>query len=453
MLRWPVPRRHMAAKAYMRRALSPGERTAFAGNRIRRQGKEPPMKQSETAPRPASACSAGPPAEQAVAANEPPGLESIRALRRPGPRRIWTTLQEDVYLDRLEGALYGRMAGCTLGAPVEFWPIAKMAALAEENGDDFPPTDYWSYLPDPEVKRYETSPRKSYSRHGMAGVPVDDDTIYTLLGLLIADEHGLDFTTEDVGQTWLKYLPFACTAEDVALQNIKQGIPASQAGSTNNPYSEWIGAAIRADPWGYMAPGWPERAAAMGYRDAYLSHRREGIYGEMFFAAAVAAAFAVDDPVEAIRIGLTEIPQDCALQRAIQWALCIAPEIRNYQQARDAVEDKFGDMSRVHTINNACLTVWGITIGGTDLTRVIGETVAMGKDNDCTAATAGSIVGAVVGKKGIPPRWYEGFGDTIYSYLIGLERFSIRDVLERFDKHARSTYSQASATMLDSAQV
>ena len=47
-------------------------------------------------------------------------------------------------------------------------------------------------------------------------------------------------------------------------------------------------------------------------------------------------------------------------------------------------------------------------------------------------------------------RWYEGFGDTIHSYLIGLERFSIRDVLERFDKHAQSIYTQANAALLDS---
>lgn len=383
---------------------------------------------------------------------EPNALPAIRALRGPGPRRLWATLKRDVYFERLEGALYGRMAGCTLGAPVEFWPIAKMAALAEENGDGFPPTDYWSRVPDPELKRYATSPRQSYSRFGISGVPVDDDLIYTLLGLLIADEHGLDFTTEDVAQTWIKYLPFACTAEDVALRNIKNGIPASQAGSTNNPYTEWIGAAIRADPWGYMAPGWPERAAVMAYRDAYLSHRRQGIYGEMFFAACIAAAFAVDEPVEAVQIGLTEIPQDCAFHRAVEWALHIAPDIKNYEQARDAVEEKFGDMQHAHTINNACLTVWGITIGGSDLTRVIGETVAMGLDNDCTAATAGSIVGAAVGKKGIPPKWYEGFGDTIHSYLIGLDRFSIRDVLERFERHALSTYRHANVALLDSAQ-
>jgi ADP-ribosylglycohydrolase len=317
-----------------------------------------------------------------------------------------------------------------------------MAALAEENGDDFPPTDYWSYVPEPKLKRYEVSPQQSYSRRGISGVPVDDDTIYTLLGLLIVEEHGPKFSTDDVGQAWLKYLPYACTAEDVALKNLKHGVPASDAGSRNNPYCEWIGADIRADPWGYMAPGWPERAAGMAYRDAYLSHRRQGIYGAMFFAAAIAAAFAVADPVEALQIGLTEIPRRCTLHKTIQWALRIAPEIKTYKHARDATEEKFKGMQHAHTLNNACLTVWGITIGGNDFTRVIGETVAMGMDNDCTAATAGSIVGAVVGKKGIPARWYEGFGDTIHSYLIGREQFSIRDVLERFAKHARSIHTQ-----------
>ena len=74
------------------------------------------------------------------------------------------------------------MAGCTLGAPVEFWPIDRMEALAQENGDDFPPTDYWSYVPDPFDKRYEMSPRENYTRKKMSGVPVDDDITYTLLG-------------------------------------------------------------------------------------------------------------------------------------------------------------------------------------------------------------------------------------------------------------------------------
>ncbi len=219
--------------------------------------------------------------------------------------------------------------------------------------------------------------------------------------------------------------------------------PAHRAGAANNPYCEWIGADIRADPWGYMAPGWPERAAEMAYTDASISHRRQGIYGEMFFAAAIAAAFATDDPVEALRIGLSEIPKNCTLARAVRWALRGSPDIREYRQARAAVDTRFKGMHPVHTINNACLTIWGLTIGGRDFTRVIGETVAMGLDNDCTAATAGSITGAVVGKRGIPEHWYGSFENRIHSYLVGKKHFSISGVLSRFEKQARRVHGRA----------
>jgi len=377
-----------------------------------------------------------------LARREPDDLESIRALRARGPRRLWDALDMEGYPDRLEGALLGRMAGCTLGAPVEFWPIEKMQALAAETGLPFPPRDYWTYVPEPARKRYELSPRVRYTREGMNGVPVDDDLAYTLLGLLIMEDHGPSFTVSDVAEAWLKYLPYACTAEHVALENLRSGVPPHRVAEHNNPYREWIGADIRSDPWAYMAPGWPERAADMAWRDASISHRRQGIYGEMYFSAAIAAAFSVDDPVEALRIGLTEIPKECALAKAVRWALRIAPRITDYREAREAMERKFAGMYHVHTINNACLTIWGITMGGRDFTRVIGETVAMGMDNDCTAATAGSIVGATVGKRGIPAHWYRRFNNTVHSYLIGKRRFTISGLITRFTRQARRVSSE-----------
>ncbi len=380
------------------------------------------------------------PIDKKLAAKEPNDLRTIQRLRPAGPRRLWKTFNEARYRNRIEGALLGRFAGCTLGAPVEFWPIEKMERLARENGDRFPPVDYWSRVPDPFDKRYRLSLRESYTRNKMNGVPVDDDLAYTLLGLLIAEDFGPCFTVKDVGRGWLRYLPYACTAEDIALKNLKAGVPARKAAEKDNPFCEWIGADIRSDPWGYLAPGWPERAAAMAYQDAYISHRRNGIYGEMYFSGVIAAAFAVNDPVEALHIGLTEIPKDCAMARGVRWALGVAPKIRNYKHARAAMDRKFKGMHGVHTINNACLTIWGITIGRKDFTRVIGETVAMGMDNDCTAATAGSIVGAVVGKKGIPKRWYRDFSNTVHSYLIKRPRFSISGLIARFAAVAKKVH-------------
>lgn len=380
------------------------------------------------------------PIDEKLALQEPNEYEEILRLRPTGPRKLWKKFDSEKYREKLEGALITRMAGCTLGAIVEFWSIEAMEEWANYIGDSFPPVDYWSKIKNPIGVRYGISPASAYTRTGIDGVPVDDDIAYTLLGLLIAEDFGLDFTTKDVGKAWLKYLPYACTAEDVALRNLKNDICALEVADKDNPYCEWIGADIRSDPWAYMAPAFPEKAASMAYRDAYISHRRNGIYGEMFFSAVQSAAFGVDDPMEAIKIGLTEIPKDCSLAKAVQWAMEVGKDIKNYKDARSAVDEHFKGMSGVHTNNNACLTIFGLMIGGTDVTKVISETVAMGLDNDCTAATVGSIVGAIVGKQGVPAHWYKNFNNKVHSYLIDRPEFKIDDLINRFAKQAEASY-------------
>lgn len=362
---------------------------------------------------------------------EPDDLEGIKMRRPLGPRRLMYAVNSE-FRNRLEGALVSRLAGCTLGAPVEFHSVAHMKSWAAYTGDVFPPIDYWSMVTTPKDLRYEKTPFEAYTRGHIDQVPVDDDITYTLLNLMIMETYGLEFSTEDVAKAWQQYLPYACTAEDVALKNLAKGIEPVFVADHDNPYCQWIGAAIRSDAFAYAAPGYPEKAAELAYRDAYLSHRRNGIYGEMFFAAAQAAAFVVDEPIEAIRIGLTEIPSDCLLAIDIRWALEIGASVKDYQHARDLVEARFDTMSHAHTNNNACLTIFGLFLGGRDMTKVIGSIVAMGLDNDCTAATAGSIVGACIGKEMIEPHWYEPFNNTIDHYIKGEEPMKIDDVIGRF---------------------
>jgi ADP-ribosylglycohydrolase len=376
-----------------------------------------------------------------TAANEPDDLQEIKKLRTPAERRLWTAFDESKYADRLKGALYGRFAGCTLGAPVEFWSISDMEDWAKWIGDEFPNKHYWSKIKNPNSLRYGMSPCYNYTTEGMDGVPVDDDIAYTLLGLLTAEDCGLDFNTGDVGKCWLKYLPYACTAEDIALKNLKKGIPADKCGELDNPYVQWIGADIRSDPFGYLAPGLPEKAAEMAYYEAYVSHRRNGIYGEMFFSAAIAAAFALTDPFEAINKALCEIPKECLLYKDMMWALDIKGTVKDYRHARELVDDYFAGMSGVHTNNNAALTLFGLQLGGGDFTKTINNTVAMGLDNDCTGATVGSLFGACHGFGSIDKVWYEKFNNRIHSYLIDKPSFEIDDVLNRFTVLARKNFS------------
>ena len=112
------------------------------------------------------------PVDTALAQREPNDLASIRQLRPNGPRRLWDSIDDAVYREKLEGALLGRMAGCILGAPVEGWSLKRMEDLARENDDPFPPADYWRYVPQPFDMQYERSPREAYTRTKMDGYPL-----------------------------------------------------------------------------------------------------------------------------------------------------------------------------------------------------------------------------------------------------------------------------------------
>ena len=81
-------------------------------------------------------------------------------------------------------------------------------------------------------------------------------------------------------------------------------------------------------------------------------------------------------------------------------------------------------------------------IGGTDVTKVLASTVAMGMDNDCSTATAGSIVGAVVGKQNVPLHWYRNFNNTIHTYIKDHRYFQIDDVVARYARQAEAAFSR-----------
>ncbi len=379
------------------------------------------------------------PDDPALRAAEPDDLPGIRALRPAGTRRYWTELPEATYRDRLEAAWLGRCAGNVLGSIVELWAPDQMARWADYLGDEFPPTDYWSAAERPRELKYETSLREDFTRSKMDGVPTDDDLIYTQLGLLILEDYGIDFSVDDVGAAWVKYLPVSPASP--VLGNLQAGVPAMQAGEVDNPTMFWIIGDIQSDPWGYAAPGYPELAAEFSWRNSTICSRRNGIYGAMYFSAAISAAFALGDPLAALEAGLAEIPADCVLARELRWALDAADGIKDYRDARAAVDERYAGMPRIHTINNAVLTVWGLSVGGDDFTKVIGETVAMGLDNDCTAATAGSIFGAAYGVDAIPEHWYKNFNNKSRSFLIGIDSFAIDDMLDRFTAQAHLVHA------------
>lgn len=261
----------------------------------------------------------------------------------------------------------------------------------------------------------------------------DDDTDYTILGLHVLDEHGMGFDTRHVGEEWLDHLPYTrtYTAERVAYRNLVDGLKPPETALVINPYREWIGAQIRADAFGYVTPGWPEQGSELAYRDAVLSHVKNGVYGEMLVAAMLSAAFVLDDVVEVINVGLSEIPEQSRLAETVRDVLAWRQEISDWEEARDRLEEKYGHYSRVHTLNNAGVVLQALLYAEGDFTRSICLAVMGGWDTDCNGATAGSIMGAMLGGAALPESWVDPLNDTIHTGLAGFGETRISDLAER----------------------
>ena len=376
--------------------------------------------------------------DQEMTAQEPDEYDEIRKFCAPATK-FFTSLPED-FKDKLNAAILSRFAGCTLGAPVEGWTVDQIENYAKQLELPIPLTDYWTDTPYKGNPRYIYSKFEDYTKPYLNSVPCDDDVGFTILSLLIAEEgKGLELDTEDVAKAWLKYMTESYTAEEAALNNLRAGVPAKEAAIPNNPYIEWIGADIRCDGYGYMAPGNPELAAKLAYYDAYLSHRRNGVYGSMFFAATISAAFALGDPILALEEGLKYIPKECRLAKDVRWAIDVRKMVKSARHAAELIDERFKGMHIVHTLNNACLVVFALELGGKDIGSVFSNAVFMAHDADCTAATAGSIAGACYGMKGLEKHWYELFNNKIISFYNGPREYKIDDIADRYYKLAEKS--------------
>ncbi len=369
---------------------------------------------------------------------EPSELEAIRQERPAGPRRLDLNLSEAALEDRWLGAWLGRCAGCTLGKPVEGWTREQIRGYLELAGE-YPLRDYMPLL-DPLPAGYQLHPSYIESVRGrIQGMSRDDDTDYTILGLYILDQFGPKFTTQNVADTWLTGLPYQMvyTAERVAYRNLVNDVAPPQSASFRNPFREWIGAQIRADGFGYAAAGLPEVAAELAFRDAALSHVKNGIYGEMFVAAMLAAAFATDDVRQVIAIGLSEIPARSRLAEALRQVVTWSERYNTWEGAWEEVKRAFDSYFWVHTINNAALVLLGLLYGRGDLEQSIAIAVMGGWDTDCNGATVGSIVGAMRGAKALPEKWIGPLNDHIRSCVIGYDNSRISDLARRTAAVAR----------------
>jgi len=352
-----------------------------------------------------------------------------------------------VLLDRMRGAWFGRCAACALGKPLECGPYMNYREGVSGwqgiriylKGAGAWPLDF--YVPDAGViEGYEVRCPDSQREH-IRFMETDDDIRYTVLGLHVLEQKGAAFTTVDVAHAWWNVLPIGqtFTAERAAYRNLantlEQG-PLDDGAldyvrTHRNPFREWIGAQIRADGWAYGAAGQAALGAEFGYRDAALSHVKNGIYGEMLFASAIAAAFACEDALAALEQGLQCIPSTSRLAKDVSEAIALGKRAGDLDELHDELWKRWGHYDGVHTNNNAALVAAAIAFGGDDFEKTIVAAVTGGWDTDCNGATAGSLWGAAYGYGRLPEKWIAPLNDTLYAAIPGFHPIAISECARR----------------------
>jgi len=379
---------------------------------------------------------------------EPDVLEEIFAVR-PKVAPFSIPVDRDGYLDKLLGAWLGRCAGCLLGQPVEGWHRGKIVSLLKDTGN-YPLARYMRSDVGDEMRTKYDIHDDGYVYgsstvnwiNNVSFMPEDDDTNYAVAAVKILEDYGRDFSPADVAEMWINNFPFirCCTAERIAYRNIVRGLLPPETAYTNNPFREWLGAQIRADVYGYVNPGNPEMAADMAWRDASISHVKNGIYGTMFIAAMLSAAACTPDIKSIIEAGLSQIPEDSRLYEEVKLVLNWYDEGKSQQETEDLIHNKYDEKQShdwCHTNSNCMLIAMSLLYGGGDFGKSICLSVECGFDTDCNGATVGSIMGMILGAKKLDGHWTNPINNRLLSCIPGYADNEITKLAELTLKHVR----------------
>ncbi len=268
----------------------------------------------------------------------------------------------------------------------------------------------------------------------------NDDLDLQLVWLNAAEKYGKATNSHILGEYWLSYIVANWSEYGAGKNNLAMGLLPPLSGWYNNHNKDSCGCFIRSEIWACLAPGHPEIAVKYAYEDAIVDHSDEGVYAEIFCAAIQSAAFAESDREKLIEIGLSYIPEDCAITLAVRTAIESYKDGMDWKAARkvilQTVPGSFGmyegykDQEPEEDVpvgdlgfdapSNIGIMIIGWLYGEGDFGKSICISAGCGEDADCTAATLASILGIIGGESSIPNKWKEPIGDEIKTISIDL---------------------------------
>ena len=284
-----------------------------------------------------------------------------------------------------------------------------------------------------------------YTQDMSKGVAPNDDLDLQLVWLNVAERYGREISSTILGDYWLTYIVGNWSEYGAGKNNMANGLQPPLSGWYNNHNRNSDGAFIRGEIWACLMPGHPDWAVEYAYNDASVDHFGEGVYGEIFTTAIESAAFVESDRDKLIDIGLSYIPADSDVAKAVNLVRECYKNNLSWKETRKKLLQEipcaFGTICEDKTNipepdipaglpgydlpANIGLFVLGWIYGENDFGKSICIAAGCCEDGDCTAATLGSILGIINGADSLPAKWVEPIGDEIKTISLNIAMNSL----------------------------
>ena len=298
------------------------------------------------------------------------------------------TYNKEELRDKIYACWMGKSIGGTLGAPYEWCQeILDVKGFTSEPGNPLP----------------------------------NDDLDLQLVWLYALETDGpWNMSPELLGEYWVAYVTPYWNEYGIGKANFKEGLIPPVSGEFNN--AKWKtsnGAWIRSEIWACLAPGFPNVACKYAYMDAVVDHGlNEGTYAELFTATIESYAFFEKDLRKILNKGLSQIPDDCRVAKAVKLVIEEYDKGTDWKIVRNMLVKQSEDIGVFQAPANLGYVVIGLLYGEGDFKKSMLCTINCADDADCTAATIGSFMGIWLGSKGIPADWQEYIGDNIITACV-----------------------------------
>lgn len=317
-------------------------------------------------------------------------------------------VQSEAFAGRIRAGWWAQIAGAAAGTAIEGYTAEK---LAERFGA------MTSYV----------RPPNTYN----------DDITYEIAFLKAFMEKGNAVSSADIGALWVGLIPFAWSAEAIALDHLHKGILPPDSGRLANPFDEWIGAQMRGAICGMVAPGKPREAARLAWLDGQISHTSNGILGEVFNAVLCAHAFGEPDLRRLTQDVIALFSSETEYGAVLHDALAACLKSGTWQDAWKICDRKLVEYHWIHVYPNAAAEVVALWFGNGDFDRTLEIICGIGHDVDCNAAQILCALAIARGRDAIDRRWIDPLGDEVVTYMRDPMKTSVDELTEETVAAAR----------------